>query len=184
VHGSDDGEVVSPSSPKKSPLSCLATNLFSEVSTWFIDDTSEETSSSISSSSSSTVSSCYELEDSSSAPSSSESRSLFLTAEVLASSSNLRLPLLSLDAILLTRESVRRERVIGGGRGEQKSKVGDGSGNDACIYLLMEQKLASVSAWSQRTKRHQFHFFSHASDRCFDQDEKGTRPLQPFVLHF
>jgi predicted cupin superfamily sugar epimerase len=74
--------------------------------------------------------------------------------------------------------------VIGGGRGEQKSKVGDGSGNDAYIYLLMEQEPMSVSAWSQRTKRRRFHFFAHASDRCSGQDEKGTCPLQPFVLRF
>jgi hypothetical protein len=45
VRGPDDGEVVSPSSPKKSLLPCLATNLPSEVSTWFINDSSEETSS-------------------------------------------------------------------------------------------------------------------------------------------
>jgi predicted cupin superfamily sugar epimerase len=48
--------------------------------------------------------------------------------------------------------------VNGGGIGEQKCRDGDGSGNSACIYLLMEQGLTSVSAWSQRTKRRQFHF--------------------------
>jgi hypothetical protein len=81
----------------------MATNLSSEVSTWFIDDSSKETSSS------SSVSSSYESKESLLPPMSSESRSLFLTAEVSASSSNLRLPLLSLDVILLTRESVGRE---------------------------------------------------------------------------
>jgi hypothetical protein len=161
----------------------LVTNLSSEVSTWFIDDSSEETSSSISSSSSSSVSSCYESKKLSSPPSSSESCSLFLTAEVSTTSSNMCLPLLSLDAILLTRESVGRERVIGGGR-DHKCRVGDGSGTGTYIYLLMEQRPMTVSAWSWRTKRHRFHFIAHAPDHCFGQDKKGTCPLQPLVLCF
>jgi hypothetical protein len=151
--------VVPPLSLKNSPPPCLATNLSSEVLTWFIDDSSKETSSSVSSSSFySFVSSCCESEESSSSPLSSESRSLFINAEVSGSSSNLCLPLLSLDAVLLTRESVGRERVIGGGRGDQKCRVGDGSGNGVCTYLLMEKGLVIVAAWSWRTKRHRLHF--------------------------
>jgi hypothetical protein len=160
----------------------MATNLSLEVLTWFIDDSSEVTSSSVSSSSSS-VSSCCESEKSSSSPSSSEIRSLFLAAEVSASSFYLRLPLLSLDAILLTRESVGRERVISGGR-DQKCRVGDGSGTSACRYLLMMQGPTTVAAWSQRMKRHRFHFFTHALDRFSGQDEKGVRPLQLLVHRF
>jgi hypothetical protein len=68
------------------------------------------------------------------------------------------LMLLLLDAILLTRESVRRERVISGGRGDQKCSVGNRSGTDAYRYLLMEQGQATIATWSQRTKRHLFHF--------------------------
>jgi hypothetical protein len=87
-----------------------------------------------------------------------------------------------LDAILLTRESVGRERVIGGGIGEEKCRVGDGSGIGACMYLLMEQGPVSVSTWSRRTKRRRFHFSAHALDCCSCQDEKGTCPLQLLVL--
>jgi hypothetical protein len=94
TRGFDDSEEVSSSSPKMIPKLCLASN-FSEVSSWFIDDSSEETSSSSSSKS----------VESSSPPSSSESRSLFLAVKDSTSSSHLRLPLLSLDAILRRRES-------------------------------------------------------------------------------
>jgi hypothetical protein len=71
------------------------------------------------------------------------------------------MPLLPLDAILLTRESVKRERVIDGGRGDQKCRVGDKSGIGAYRYLLMEQGPATVAAWSRRMKRRWFHFFAH-----------------------
>jgi hypothetical protein len=101
LHGSKDGEVVSSSLLNKRPWPHLASNFSSKVSSWFIDDSSEETSSS----------SC-ESEESSSPPSLSESHSLFLIIEDSASSSNLHLPLLSLDAILRRRESLERERVI------------------------------------------------------------------------
>jgi predicted cupin superfamily sugar epimerase len=74
--------------------------------------------------------------------------------------------------------------VIDGGRGDQKCRVGNGSGTGTCIYLLMEQGPMTISAWSRSTKRRQFHFFAHASDRCSGQDEKGTHPLQPLVLCF
>jgi hypothetical protein len=83
------------------------------------------------------------------------------------------LSLLSLDAILLTRECVRRERLIGGGRGDQKCRVGDGSGTGACRYLLMEQGPATVATWSWRTKRHRFHFFAHAPGRTPAKTKKG-----------
>jgi hypothetical protein len=43
--------------------------------------------------------------------------------------------LLSLDAILLTRESVGRETMISGGRGDQKCRVGDESGTGTYIYI-------------------------------------------------
>jgi hypothetical protein len=97
VRGTDDGEVVSPSSLKIMSRPCLANYFPSEVLSWFIDVFSEETASSISSFSS--VSSSGESEESSSLASSSESHSLFLTVEDLTSSSNLHLPL-SLDVIL------------------------------------------------------------------------------------
>jgi hypothetical protein len=133
VRGSNDGEVVSLSSPKKRLWPCLASNFSSEVPNWFIDDSSEEISSSSSSSG--------ESEESLSPPSSSESHSLFLAAEDSASSSNLRLSLFLLDAILWRRESVGRERESdrlderecgggfydlgdGGGRGDEKCRVG------------------------------------------------------------
>jgi hypothetical protein len=75
VRGSDDGEVVSPSSLKTIPRPRLANNFSTEVLSWFINDSSEETSSSVSSSG--------ESEQSSSSPSSSESRNLFLVVIVV-----------------------------------------------------------------------------------------------------
>jgi hypothetical protein len=46
VRGFDDGEVVSPSSLKTMLWPRWASNFSSEVSSWFIDDSSDETSSS------------------------------------------------------------------------------------------------------------------------------------------
>jgi hypothetical protein len=105
--GFDDCALVSPSSLKTMPWPCLVSNFSSEVSSWFIDDSFEETSST------STVSSSGELEESSSLSSLSEGHSLFLTVKDSTSSSDLRLLLVSLDAILWRRESLERERVIG-----------------------------------------------------------------------
>jgi hypothetical protein len=94
TRGFDDDEEVSPSSLKMMLWSCLANDFSSEVSSWFIDDSPEGSSSS----------SSGKLKESSSLPSSSESHSLFLAVEDSISSSNVRLPLLSLDAILRRRE--------------------------------------------------------------------------------
>jgi hypothetical protein len=69
VHGSDNGEAVSPSSLKTIPWPRFSKNFYSEVLSWFIDDSSEETSSS------------NESEESSSLPSSSESSNLILPVE-------------------------------------------------------------------------------------------------------
>jgi hypothetical protein len=101
TRGFDDDEEVSLSSLKMMPWSCLANDFSSEVSSWFIDDSSEGSSSSNGKS-----------KESSSLPSSSESHNHFLTIEDSTSSSNVRLPLLSLDAILRRRE-IEMESVIG-----------------------------------------------------------------------
>jgi hypothetical protein len=99
VRGSDSNEEVSPSSLKKRSWLRLAINFSSEVSSWFIDDSSKETSS-VSSSDSS---------EESSPPSSLESHNLFLTAEDSTSCSNV----IVIGGHCWRRESVEKERGIG-----------------------------------------------------------------------
>jgi hypothetical protein len=103
--GSDDTEGVSLSLLKRMPWAHLAYNFSSEVSTWFIDFSSEKTSSI----SSSDGSSSGKSEESSSPLSPLVCYRRFLAVEDFASSSILCLSL-SLDAIIWTSGSLERGR--------------------------------------------------------------------------
>jgi hypothetical protein len=49
----------------------------------------------------------------------------------------------------------------GGGKGDEKCRVGDRTRTDAGRYLVMEQGPTTIDEWAQRTKRRRFHYFTH-----------------------